>query len=81
MIDLFKGITAQKEEEIKKGQQTLIKRLLAAAIVFFVIVIVKLVIGFVAGDDKDSITKCASCFINGVDTETGVCKTWWCKLC
>lgn len=76
MLDLFKGLTAQKEDEIKKGQQTLVKRLIAAAIVFFVVVIVKLLIGFVAGDDKDSIMKCASCFVNGVNTQTGECKTW-----
>ena len=77
MLDLFKGITAQKEDEIKKGQQTLIKRLIAAAIVFFVIVIVKLLVGFVAGDDKDDIFKCASCFINGFENiSDGTCKTW-----
>lgn len=76
MLDLFKGITAQKEDEIKKGQQTFVKRLLAAALVFFVVLVVKLLIGFVAGDDKASITNCANCFINGVDTETGRCKEW-----
>ena len=74
MIDLFKGMIAQKEDEIKKGQQTFIKRLIAAAIVFFVIVIVKLLIGFVAGNDTDTIMNCANCFINGVNENTGVCK-------
>ena len=74
MIDLFKGMIAQKEDEIKKGQQTFIKRLIAAAIVFFVIVIVKLLIGFVAGKDNDTIMGCANCFINGVNENTGVCK-------
>ena len=74
MLDLFKGIMAQKEDEIKKGQQTFIKRLIAAAIIFFVVVIVKLLIGFVAGDDESTIMNCANCFINGVDKNTGVCK-------
>ena len=35
MLDLFKGITAQKEEDIKKGQQLLLKRLVVAGIIFF----------------------------------------------
>lgn len=75
MLDLFKGLTAQKEDELKKGQQIFVKRLLAAALVFFVIVIVKLLIGFIAGDD-DNFMKCASCFVNGVNTKTGECKVW-----
>ena len=75
MIDLFKGIIAQKEDEIKKGQQTFIKRLIAAAIVFFVVIIVKLLISFVAGDDEQekTIMDCANCFINGVRSD-GICK-------
>ena len=67
MLDLFKGITAQKEDEIKKGQQIFIKRLINAAIIFFVIVIVKLLISFVSGDDDPTLMNCANCFINGVD--------------
>lgn len=77
MLDLFKGITAQKEDEIKKGQQTFVKRLLAAALVFFVVLIVKLLIGFVADGEKESITNCANCFINGFeDIDQGICKSW-----
>lgn len=71
MLDLFKGLTAQKEEEIKKGQQVFIKRLISAAIIFFVISIVQLLVSFVAGDE--GIMNCASCFINGTD-KNGVCK-------
>ena len=51
MLDLGKAVMAQKEDEIKKGQQIFVKRLIAAAIVFFVVVIVQLVITLVAGDD------------------------------
>ena len=58
MLDLGKAVMAQKEDEIKKGQQTFIKRLIAAAIVFFVVVIVKLVVGLVAGDGSSGITAC-----------------------
>ena len=75
MIDLFKGITAQKEDEIKKGQQMFIKRLVAAALVFFVVVIVKMVISFAAGQNSaTNIMDCASCFLNGASEVTGECK-------
>ena len=73
MLDLFKGLTAQKEEEIKKGQQMFIKRLIAAALVFFVIAIVKLLISFVADNESGGILSCANCFLNGTDTH-GKCK-------
>ena len=71
MLDLFKGITAQKEDEIKKGQQIFIKRLITAAIIFFVISIVQLLVSFLAGDE--GIMNCASCFINGTES-SGACK-------
>lgn len=73
MIDLMKGIMAQKEDEIKKGQQTFVKRLLAAAIVFFVVAIVKLVFTFVADDTGGNMLNCANCFINGTKKD-GTCK-------
>lgn len=65
-IDLVKGITSQKEDEIKKGQQIFIKRLIAGALVFFVIAVVKLLISAVSGD-KDSIMTCACHFFNGAN--------------
>ena len=71
MLDLFKGITAQKEDEIKKGQQIFVKRLISAAIVFFVVSIVQLIVSFVS--DEEGIWTCASCFLNGADKQTGVC--------
>jgi hypothetical protein len=71
MLDLGKAVIAQKEDEIKKGQQMFIKRAISAAIIFFVISIVQLIVSFVAGDE--GIMNCASCFINGTD-KYGVCK-------
>lgn len=53
MLDLGKAVMAQKEDEIKKSQQTFIKRIIAAAVVFFVVVIVQLVVGIVAPKQKD----------------------------
>lgn len=63
-LDLFKGITAQKEDEMKKGQQMFVKRLVAAALIFFVFVIVKVVVSFVADGSSVAIMECAECFIN-----------------
>ena len=71
MLDLFKGLSASKEDEIKKGQQLFIKRLISAAIIFFVISIVQLLVSFVAGDE--GIMTCANCFINGTNSD-GTCK-------
>jgi hypothetical protein len=65
-IDLLKGLTAQKEDEIKKGQQMFIKRLITAALVFFVIAIVKVVISLVADNSNESenIINCVDCFLS-----------------
>ena len=64
MLDLAKAVMAQKEDEIKKGQQTLIKRLVAAIIVFFVITVVQMIVNFLSNDD-DNISGCFDCFVNG----------------
>ncbi len=63
MLDLGKAVMAQKEDEIKKGQQTFVKRIVAAVIVFFVVVVVKLVVGLVA-DDGSTITGCMDSILN-----------------
>lgn len=63
-LDLFKGITANKEDEIKKGQQIFIKRLIVAALIFFVIAITKLLISVVDSSSSDNITECIDCFFN-----------------
>lgn len=68
MLDLGKAVMAQKEDEIKKGQNTFIKRLIAAAILFFVVTIVKFLIGIVGSSDNagnisaciDSVLNCSS---------------------
>lgn len=62
-LDLFKGITAGKEDDIKKGQQMFIKRLIAAALVFFVFLAVKLVVSLVADGSGSKILECTECFI------------------
>lgn len=68
MLDLGKAVIAQKEDEIKKGQQTFIKRLIAAVIVFFIVVIVQVIVGIVATDtDQANVKDCINCFINSTD--------------
>ena len=46
-IDLFKAVTAGKDEDIKKRQQTLIKRVIAAVIVFLVPTIVTVLMNLI----------------------------------
>ena len=62
-LDLFKGLSAQKDDEIKKGQQMFIKRLISAVLVFFVFVIVKVVISVAADGTSSRILECTECFI------------------
>lgn len=78
MLDLGKAVMAQKEDEIKKGQQTFIKRVIAAIIVFFIVAITKLVIGLFAPDGDEtgtgSLLGCVDSILNCSDgSETGGC--------
>ena len=46
-IDLVKAVTQGKEEDIKKGQKTLITRAITAVIVFLVPLIVSIIMGLI----------------------------------
>lgn len=63
-LDLMKGITAGKDDEMKKGQQLFVKRLISAALIFVVFIIVKLLISVVADNSASNIMECAECFIS-----------------
>ncbi len=67
MLDLGKAVMAQKDDEIKKAQQTFLKRLLAGVLVFFVIAIVQLVFKVVTNGDEENngVWDCFNCFVNG----------------
>lgn len=68
MLDLGKSVMAQKEDEIKKGQQLFIKRLISAAIVFFVITVTTFIISLVdTGTDKESNAVCFKSIVAGRD--------------
>ena len=68
-LDLVKAVIAQKEDEIKKGQQTFIRRLIIGVLVFLVFAIVQFVIGLVASNNDelnvDDMWDCVDCFVNG----------------
>lgn len=63
MLDLGKAVMAQKEDEIKKGQQTFVKRIIAAVLLFFVITIATLVVNLVS-EDSDTIMSCINSIID-----------------
>lgn len=50
-FDLVKAVTAGKEDDIKKGQQTLIKRVIAAIIVFLVPLLVSILMGMIGNTE------------------------------
>ena len=68
MLDMGKAVASQKEDEIKKGQKTLMSRCIAAGIVFFVVAIVQLLFGIIGADDdeNDTMWNCINTFVNGV---------------
>jgi len=68
MIDFFKGVSAQKEDEAKKGSRVFVKRLIMGVLVFFVYVIVKMLVSFASDggpNEGKNIIECMDCFING----------------
>ena len=67
-IDLFKGVTSQKDEEIKKGQKLFIKRLIIGSLIFFIVAIVKFFVSIVADANSDDAIECIACFMNGKDS-------------
>lgn len=66
VIDFVKSLSSQKDDEIKKNQQTFVKRVITAVIIFFVVVVVKLLVSLVSSGqtEKESIVKCIDCFIS-----------------
>lgn len=56
-IDLVKAVTQGKEDDIKKGQKTLITRVIAAVIVFLVPLIVTVLMDFI-GKGSNGFASC-----------------------
>ena len=64
-MDLFKAVTAGKEDEMQKSKKILIKRLIVASIVFFLIVITRFIVSVAASkNDSDNIVSCMDCFLS-----------------
>ena len=63
MLDLVKAVIAQKEDEIKKRQNTFIKRLVVGASAFFVLTIVQAFVGTIEG--TSDYTSCLACAFKG----------------
>lgn len=63
-LDLFKGITANKEDEIAKGRKLFVKRLITGVLVFFIFIITKFVVSLIDNNNYTNIISCMDCFIN-----------------
>ncbi len=67
MIDMFKAMTKQKDDEMKKAQTLFLKRIIAALLVFFVVTIVQFAFSLLANTLGDSeFLDCINYFVNGV---------------
>ncbi len=73
MIDIFKAVIAQKDDDMKKAQGTLIKRFIYAVLVFFVVFLVKFVFSTIDDNQNSNKTNsttsldtvsCINCFIS-----------------
>lgn len=65
IVDLVKGIMSQKEDEIKKGRESLIKRLVTGVIIFLIVMLVKLFVNIInGGNDSSKIIGCIDCFVS-----------------
>lgn len=66
MIDMFKAMSAGKEDEIKKAQKKFINRLIAGICAFLVFILVETVIGWIStATGNENAMDCVNCFING----------------
>ena len=66
MIDMAKAVASQKDDEIKKGQKTLLSRCIAAGIVFFVVAIVQLLVSIVSKTGEDTQNEWNTCICHFV---------------
>ena len=67
VLDLIKGMMSQKEDEIKKGQQTLMKRVIMGMFIFLIILLTKILVSALAegSNNKNNIIDCIDCFVSG----------------
>ncbi len=64
-IDLIKASASQKEDEIKKGRDSLVKKLIAAALVFLIVLIMQMVVRMIGtSKETQTVNSCINCFMN-----------------
>ncbi len=74
MIDMLKAVISQKEDEIKKGWNTLIKRTIYGVSVFFVFFLVQLIVSLLPNSSgKDDILKCTKTIFVGTGDDAACC--------
>ncbi len=64
MIDIFKAVIAQKDDDMKKAQGILIKRFIYAVLVFFIVFLVKFVFSTIDKNSDINTVNCVNCFIS-----------------
>jgi len=65
IIDLFKAITGNNEQEIEKAKSKFFKRLIPAVLVFLVIVIVQTLFRIIGTRaENNTLVACVNCFLN-----------------
>lgn len=74
MIDMLKAVASQKEDEIKKGWNSLIKRTIYGVSVFFVFFLVQLIVSLLPNSSgKDDILKCTKTIFVGTGDDAACC--------
>lgn len=71
VIDLVKGISSQKEDEIKKGREAFMKRTIIGVITFLIVMLTKVFINILASSnfDRIRIIGCIDCVISNKCTK------------
>ena len=71
LIDIFKAVTGNNEQEIEKARAKFFKRLIPAVTVFLTILIVQFVFGIVTTDNENNtFLACTNCFLNNSCPQT-----------
>lgn len=76
MLDMGRAVIGKDDKEMKESQNRLIHRVVYAILIFLIVSIVTWVVSIVskASNDDDAINKnnisqCVNCFINGTDSK------------
>ncbi len=81
MVDLYKGITASKEDVLKKSVRTLAIRVMAGVFIFFLPGLIQFVLSMVNewSNYKNTWCCCTDCLLNS-DCDTSSCNSDTCRI-